>query len=110
MSAGKPALGYKSRTAAVLALRAEGKKTYEIAAAIGISRSSVAGLEASWRKQKGISVPRKELTDLPLDLRAALRPYATKRDMTIDRLIIDLLIAVTRDKIVDAVLDDGVTT
>lgn len=52
MGGPKPCLGYPSRTAAIVALRAEGKSTHEIAAAVGVSRSTVTALEADRRLKR----------------------------------------------------------
>ena len=41
---------------------------------------------------------------------AALRPHAARRATTVDQLIRDLIEIVARDDMVDAVLDDGVTS
>lgn len=50
MGAAKACLGYPSRTAAILAMRANGMATGEIARRIGIPTKTVSALEASlWR-------------------------------------------------------------
>lgn len=110
MSGPKPALGYPTRTAAVLALMAQGKKAPEIARMIGMSAKDVVSLKCS--AQRG---PRREGQEearekpgfhIPLDVRQQLAPHARKRDMTIERLILELAAVIGRDSLVDAILDD----
>jgi len=109
MSAPKPSLGFDSRTAAVKAMRAEGKSTAVIAAMIGISTKNVLALEASSGRcrndVKRMSGKAAEVAFNP-EVRSALRPYAAIRDITVDGLIHLLLEKIASDRLVDAVLDD----
>lgn len=100
-----PALGYPSRTAAVVALRAQGLSTREIAARIGIPRSNVFALEASAKRAKSA---RPDPGPLPGSLLDALAPHARRRGLTPEALARKILGAVVRDGLIDAVLDDGV--
>lgn len=113
MGAAKPCLGYPSRTQAVLALRARGLTTRQIAHQVGIDISTVTALEGSAaRADRGPRpVARDQLAGgeaiiLPFDVVEALRFHARKRGTSTARLAIDLLQAIVDDHLVDAVLDD----
>lgn len=106
-------MGYPTKTAAVLAMRAEGMRISDVARKLGISQSAASGLESHAKRVKSInreapSAARRASEFIPLDVRVALRPHAAKRNVSTERLIIDLVIAVAENDLVDAVLDDGV--
>lgn len=100
MSGPKQTAGYPSRTAAVIALRADGLTPKEIAARCGISERAVAALEATARRRVGKPVR------FPVDVLVALKPHAVARGLTTEELIRDLVSTVAREAMVDAVLDD----
>lgn len=92
----KPTLGYPSRTAAVMALRAEGLDTGAIAARIGISRECVSALEHSAaRHPRRPPYPEGRAVLLAPDTFAALGPHAARRCIapgTLARLIIETVL------------------
>lgn len=110
MPAPKPTLGYPSRTAAVVAMRNEGRPTAEIAKAIGISSTVVAALEHSAGRAKGRRRDPEALCRtvlFPVDVLSALGPAAARRGMHpnhLGRLIVE---TVVDEDMIDAVLDDG---
>jgi hypothetical protein len=112
MGAPKFCLGYPSRTAAVMALRAEGVPTRVIASRIGIEPKTVTALEAS--AQRDSRTQRRE-TELPSwhtvaidnDVLRALRPHALRRGLTVTALARQLLATLADDDLVDALLDDA---
>ncbi|MBO9380295.1 hypothetical protein GG804_26370 [Sphingomonas histidinilytica] len=77
MSSPKPCLGYPSRTDAIMAFRAQGRSTRDIADAIGITKSTVAALEASKRRDRsqpaGPRGGRRILSDAQIEKMAELR-------------------------------------
>lgn len=54
MSAPKPILGYPSKTAAILALRAQNMQTAEIADMLGMKSNAVAAIESSARNNAAL--------------------------------------------------------
>ncbi|PWE32754.1 hypothetical protein DDZ14_08385 [Maritimibacter sp. 55A14] len=108
MGAPKPALGYPSRTAAVVALRNQGKTFAQIGRMIGITAKTASALAHSAQRSH-----RHDLNeirpDAVLDGEAinALQPYATRRGLTVGELVCLLIETVVEDQIIDAVLDDG---
>lgn len=107
-------MGYATKTAAVLAMREQGKRISEIACILGISPNAAAGLEscakrARSRSARKVSASGSTVADLiPLSARQRLRPHAAKRGVSTDRLIADLVTAIADGNLVDAVMDDGV--
>lgn len=111
MSGPKPTLGYPSRTAAVIALRAQGLTQQAIATRIGISIKSVYALESSARATrtggprlsgetaKSIQVARGTLQ--------RLAPHARARGISRDALAAQIVDVVATANLVDAVLDDN---
>lgn len=107
----KPTNGFPTRTAAVLAYRAQGKNTAQIADLIGINTNTVLALEGSAARKKGAHGPdaREEgrAVLVPLDILGKLRRPAEKRGVTPNRLARLIIEAVVDGNIVDAVLDDA---
>jgi hypothetical protein len=103
-------LGYPTKTDAVLALREEGIAPSIIAQRLGIQVKSVSALicSARRRRQPGEAKASPQPTGLivPLATRHDLRPHAARRNMSTDRLILELLDRVATDGLVDAILDD----
>jgi len=112
MSGAKPCFGYPTRTEAVAAFVEAGMPRAEIAARIGIPTKSVSALLGESRRARPADeqVKRRspqvvlQLTDAQ---RCALREHAARRDLSLDRLLFDLLDVIVEDKLVDAILDDG---
>lgn len=108
----KPTLGYPSRAAAVEALRKKGMTTEHIAETIGISPKNVIDVEYNAERKRIVSEREQRSGTagvramIPMDVRMKLSPKAVERDVSIDRLISDIVIAVAYDDLVDAVLDD----
>lgn len=105
---GKETLGYPTRTAAVQALRREGRTTREIARAIGIEVKTVVALEVSanrWRTASATPAAAASFA-VPLNTRIRLRSAAARRNVSVDRLILMLVDAIAEGDLVDAVLDD----
>tara|TARA_B100000678_G_scaffold61754_1_gene50068 strand:- start:3176 stop:3532 length:357 start_codon:yes stop_codon:yes gene_type:complete len=110
---GKPCLGYKTRTAAVLALQAQSVSDREIARRIGIEIKTVSALAASAARQRKLATEREAGVVrtglvLPVLTRSALRPAAAARSVSVDRLALMILEAVGDSGLADAVLDDGI--
>lgn len=104
----KPTLGYPSRTDAVLALRANGLSSGEIAEKIGITTATVAALEHSagrGRKRPIEALCRTVL--FPIDVIADLGPHAARRNIHPNHLARLIVETVLESDIVDAVLDDA---
>jgi predicted transcriptional regulator len=110
MGAPKPALGYPSRTAAVLGLRQQGLSTGQIAQALGIENKTVSALEL------GSSRPRREPAPstmlgrtvvIPIDVLNALGPHAARRCISVNALARLIISTVVDDGMIDAVLDDA---
>lgn len=117
MSAAVLALGYRTKTEAVLALREQGLSTSAIAARVGIETKSVSALEASARR--GTGGRRRQQPDalaealadqrvVPIDAEVlqALRPYAARRGISVVVLTRRLLVTLADEGLVDALLDD----
>ena len=109
-----PTLGYRSRTDAVLALRAGGMTTREIADAIGIEPNSVTALEASAKRRSGERItqlhsaaePDRRTVVFARDVLSRLRLHASRRGITPNELIRRLVETALDDDMIDAVLDD----
>lgn len=107
----KPCLGYRSRTDAVLALRAQGLSYLDIARRVGIDSKTASALAASgarksYRQQAGAAAPPPAGIVLSKFTRAGLRTAAAARSLSIDALAIRLLDAIVDGELIDAVLDD----
>jgi hypothetical protein len=110
MGAPKPTMGHRSRTDAVLALRASGLTTRQIADRIGIAENTVTALEHSaGRRRLRPKRPAEEngrTILFPLRLLDRLGPHAARRNMhpnSLARLIVE---TVVDEGLVDSVLDD----
>jgi len=110
MAGPKAALGFRSRTDAVIALRAQGKSTDAIAAALGIPAKNVIALEASRARQSvraGHQVEGGRAVLFPAYVLDRLGPHAARRNMpanSLARLIVETVVAAG---MVDAVMDDA---
>ncbi|MBX9816232.1 MAG: hypothetical protein A4S12_06915 [Proteobacteria bacterium SG_bin5] len=111
-----PCLGHPTRTAAIAALREKGLPTAEIAARVGIPVKTVSALECSANRQLRKTPDARALAEhpgrdgvliLPRTLADDLRYAARRREMSVGRLAIELLEHIARDKLFDAILDDG---
>lgn len=108
MSGPIPTLGYSTRTAAVLALRAQGLSTVAIARQIGIEPKTVAALESSARRSPEAPRAQNEKPVVfPVGLLQRLGRAAAGRGMTREALAIRIVETVVDDNMIDAVLDDG---
>lgn len=110
----KPTLGYPSRTEAVIALRQQGLSTTDIAGRIGISPGTVTALECSAQrsaKPRGVRPAEQHGRTIvfPIDVLEALRPYALRRQLTVNALARRLIETIADDGMVDAILDDELT-
>lgn len=89
-----------------MALRAQGLGTEEIAQRIGGTVTNVRSLERyARRRSRPLPVEAIE-TLLPERVTLLLGPEARKRNLTLNRLIIQLLTTIADDNMVGAVLDD----
>lgn len=110
----KPTLHYGSRTEAVKALRAQNLSTRAIAEKIGIEPKTVTALEVSAGRHRGPGTPGawntggagSDMALFPLPIRQLLRPHASRRGISLERLISDIVACVAEGNLVDAVLDD----
>jgi DNA-binding NarL/FixJ family response regulator len=109
----QPCLGYPSRSAAVIGLRAEGLPDREIARRIGIEPKTVSALAISAERKiarqdaVGWSPSRSSLI-LPLDVQQRLRKAAAARQVSVYQLALTIVEIVATNGLADAVLDDGV--
>lgn len=106
MGKAKPCLGYKSRTAAAMALSAAGMNYKQIAAKIGVSDSAASGLLSS-AKNKRPSVEHQKTVCIDNDVLEALRPAAIRRGISVNKLCRELLACIADDDLADAILDDA---
>jgi len=106
MGRAKPCLGYPSRTAAALAMSAEGMNYKEIAHKIGINPGIASSL-ISGAKNKRPSVERQKTVCIENEVLEALRPAAIRRGISVNKLCRDLLATIADDDITDAILDDA---
>lgn len=111
MGAAKRTLGFVSRTEAVLALRADGLSTRQIAARIGIEEKTVTALEHSaGRVKKRPSRPAEvngRTILFPRDILDRLGPHAAKRCIhpnSLARMIVEIAVD---EGLIDSILDDG---
>lgn len=111
MGAAKRTLGFASRTEAVLALRADGLSTRQIADRIGIEEKTVTALEHSAGRAKVRPARPTEINGrtilFPRDVLDRLAPHAAKRCIhpnSLARMIVEIAVA---EGLVDSILDDG---
>lgn len=108
----KPTAGFATRTEAVLALRAVGRTTRQIADEIGIETKTVNALEVSAiRSIKRLRDPgaldgRGVL--LPADILSQMRRASAKRGMAPHELAVRIVRVVVTGGLIDAVLDDDI--
>lgn len=112
MSGPKPTLGYPSRTAAIIAMRAERIPTDEIARRIGIEAKTVAALELSAGRARSRRDPRPHeaicrTVLFPVDVLDALGPHAARRGIHPNRLARLIVETVVDENMIDAVMDDA---
>jgi hypothetical protein len=110
MGAAKPTLGFRSRTDAVLALRAEGLTTRDIATRIGIAEATVTALEHSAGRAKQRPARPAEINGrtilFPRDILDRLAPHAAKRCIhpnSLARMIVEIAVD---ENLIDSILDD----
>lgn len=110
----KPALGFKTRTEAALALKAQGLGSAAIGRQLGITQSAASGLLSAARRSVGRGGDGSNVKPLPTStgpfpshIRILLRPAAAKRCISVDRLISEIVAIVAEDGLADAILDDG---
>lgn len=111
MGARKPTLGYQSRTDAVLALRAKGCTTSQIAESIGIPENTVTALEHSAGRAKVRPARPAEINGrtilFPKDVLDRLGPHAARRCIhpnSLARMIVEIAVD---EGLIDSILDDG---
>lgn len=111
MGAPKPTMGYPSRTAAVLALRQEGKDTGEISAVLDIPPGTIAALEASATRMRARrpAETNGRTVVFPTDILDRLRPHAERRGISCNELARRIVDTAIEDGMVDAILDDAET-
>ncbi len=104
-----PTLGYPTRTAACVALEAEGLTSAQIGARVGIPATTVAALLCSARRfSDARSAPDAcKSVHFPIRLLQQLQPAARKRRVSRETLAWMIVERVAEDDLIDAVLDDG---
>lgn len=103
MANSKATMGYPSRTAAVMAMRAEGMTLRQVAERLGITFQAVSALECSARRQAA-----RLTVQVPGEIAIRLDAAARQRGMRQKELALRILEIVTGDSLIDAVLDDAV--
>lgn len=110
MGAPKQTLGYPSRTEAVLALRANGLSTRQIAERIGIQDQTVTALEhSSGRAKKRPTRPSEEngrTVLFPRRVLDRLGPHAAKRGIHPNHLARLLVEIAVDENMIDSIMDD----
>lgn len=108
----KPTNGFATRTEAVLALRALGRTTKQIADEIGIEAKTVTALEVSAiRSVKRMRDPGAldgRAVILPMDILNRMRRASASRGMTPAELAVRIVRVVVTGELINAVLDDDV--
>lgn len=113
MGAAKPTLGYSSRTDAVLALRATGISTRQIAEKIGIPENTVTALEHSAGRAR--LRPKRPAEEngrtilFPRIILDRLGPHAARRGIhpnSLARMIVEIAVD---EGLIDSILDDEVS-
>lgn len=110
MPPAKPALGYSSRSEAVIALRRRNLSTDEIARQLGITTSIVTALEHSAmrsRTRQVLPASQHGRTVLfPIDVLDRLQPHAAKRGIHANHLARLIVETAVDEDMIDAILDD----
>jgi hypothetical protein len=108
----EPILGYRSKTAAVLAMRSQGLSTEIIAERLMIASKDVAALEhsaARWKRAvRGIrpAEANGRTVLFPVDILNALGPHAAKRGISPNELARRIVETAVEENMIDAVMDD----
>ena len=103
-----PTLGYPTRTEAVVALREKGVSISDIAAQMGIAKSTVSALYCFSRgTRKRVKSSPFGRIEVPREMLENLVSHAKKRHVNVNRLATMIIRAVVEGSLVDAVLDDG---
>ncbi len=115
--ASKPCMGYPSRSAAIRGLRSSGLTNRQISDQTGIPINKITALVplkpkpgVPTAREAGYRVGEQNVARIGLnfEVRQMLRPFAAKRGMAVETLITDLVEKIAEDRLVDAVMDDGV--
>lgn len=101
-----PTLGYPTRTDAVLALRAGGMSTNEIAAALGITPNCVTAVEACARRARTLVQMGNRTILFSAEVLGRLAVHASRRGITTNELARRIVETALDDDMIDAVLDD----
>lgn len=103
-------LGFRTRTEAALHLKALGLGPTEIGKRLGISAGAAGGLTSSVTRQRQsrAKAPRTLGIDaqLAVGTRQKLRPYAAKRGISLEALVLRIVETVADERLADAILDD----
>lgn len=109
-----PCLGYPSRTAAVLALRAQRLSTRDIARRVGIEAKTVSALLGSFaRKDRPVSrrshraAPSGFAVRVDAETWTKLRNAGVRRGISAEMVALQLLMVAADDGLIDAILDDA---
>jgi hypothetical protein len=99
-------LGYANKTQAALALKAQGKRYSEIGKMLGISPNAASGLISSANRQMHRN---RQETAQPSPSIAKMLPmvlagHARKRDLPLDRLILDIINTAANRGMIDGIL------
>lgn len=100
----KETLGYPTRTAAVVALRAKRFTLQQIADQIGIKVATVSALEHKYKRKMA---EQNRTILFPTSMLEKLEKPAKHRGLSSNQLIREIVEAVVDDGLIDAVLDDG---
>lgn len=98
----KPCLGYSSKTAAVIALRAEGLTWTQVGARVGMTGRQASSLAFKYNQRNQKTIRTIELTSL---IHTDLEREAHRRGLQANELAHKLLYHVVVDKLYSAVLD-----
>lgn len=112
MSGPKPTLEFATRTEAVLALRAAGNTTRQIADRLEIEPKTVSALECSAVRTAKRRVPgaiNGRAVVIPVDLMSRMRRAAGRRGLEPHELALLIVRTVVAGDLIDAVLDDDVS-
>lgn len=106
----QPVLGYRSKAAAIRALKAEGLSSAQIGERLGMTGTQVSNM--AYSAMRAISAERPAETGkrqrvyLSLPTINGLVPHAEKRGIAVTTLVQRLVETILHDDMVDAVLDD----